>query len=577
MSDMTIGTPVVNATAGQTDNAVPATPIRVTNSTETLLSNATTEKSVFANEVFHGQVLPGINNSVLIDADFSGNIFTDVAFLGERGKPLEIRGCNFNGIKANNIEMAYVKFTEGTSFINVGGIESLYFSGPANLREARFGSYEEGAIKLSRQHFSDLQKTFDNLCDDNYSCEPAMLFKSIESIINTTLHRDFKQQIVALFRDMPELDYALAHSDALRQSMLAHLLKTPEKSEVITGFLEDKLIKYHAHSLIKNDEKTNLALVLSKMEPEKLLEHQFLVNQLPDVRQTMNKYPTLKAFMECARKFDKSPKEGVIFYFPQSEQAIYIFAHEFDNLIAGETAPENARLLTCDNGGVMITPLTDKKRQTLLQNTPALESLWSGRGRKLAEVLSPLFGVPAHMEARRNDLLRLGSLVLAQLTKDAHGKLNLDDIGNVYLLKQLFTPLMNDITDESGDARNKRAELIEQVCHHLNLASSGLVPQQQKFAAAILLTRVFANLFSPTFCSTDSASHSWFLDFAKQFLIDAYDYAPNATLADGVDTVISHINENRTVAALLLINSLQFISDNDAVIAGLIHQHIPVF
>nr|WP_310615999.1 hypothetical protein [Pantoea cypripedii] len=574
MSEMSIGTLVVNTTAGQTDNAVPATPIRVTNSTEMPLSNATTEKSVFANEIFHGQELPGVKNSVLIDADFSGNIFTDVAFLGERGKLLEIRGCNFNGIKANNIEMAYVEFTKGTSFINVKGIDTLYFSGPVKLREAKFGSYEEGVIKLSRQHFSDLQKTFDNLCDDNYSCEPAMLFKSIESIINTTLHRDFKQQIVALFRDMPELDYALEHSAALRQSMLAHLLKTPEKSEVITRFLEDKLIKYHAHSLIKNDEKANLISILGKMEPEKLLEHQFLVNQLPDVRRKMNTHPMLKAFMECARKFDKSPKEGVIFYFPQSEQAIYIFAHEFDSLIAGETAPENARLLTCDDGGIMITPLTEKKRQTLLQNTPALESLWSGRGRKLAEVLTPLFNVPVHMEARRNDLLRLGSLVLAQLTKDAHGKLNLDDIGNVYLLKQLFTPFMSDTTD---DAHNKRALLIEQVCHHLNLASSGLAPQQQKFAAAILLTRVFANLFSPTLCSTDSASHSWFLDFAKQFLIDAYDYAPNATLADGVDTVISHINENRTVSALLLINSLQFISDNDEVIARLIHQHSPVF
>ncbi|MEG3127081.1 hypothetical protein SC171_05885 [Pantoea cypripedii] len=577
MSDMTIGTPVVNTIAGQTDNTAPATPIRVTNSTELPLSNATTEKSMFANEIFHGQELPGVKNSVLIDADFSGSIFFDVAFLGERGKPLEIRGCNFNDIEAKYVEMAYVEFTAGTSFINVTGIDNLYFSGPVKLREAKFGSYQEGGIKLSRQHFSDLQKTFDNLCDDNYSCEPARLFKSIESIMNTTLHRDFKQQIVAFFRDMPELDYALEHSAALRQSMLAHLLKTPEKSEAITGFLEDKLIRYHAHSLIRNDDKAKLSSIFSKLEPKKLLEYQFLVNQLPDVRRTMNTDTTLKAFMECARKFDKSPKEGVIFYFPQSEQAIYIFANEFDNLIAGETAPENARLLTCDNGGVMITPLTDKKRQTLLQNTPALESLWSGRGRKLAEVIAPLFHVPAHLEARSNDIFHLGSLILAQLTKDAHGKLNLDDIGNVYLLKQLFMPLMNDITDETDDAHNKRAVLIEQVCHHLNLASSGLAPQQQKFAAAILLTRVFANLFSPTLCSTDSASHSWFLDFAKQFLIDAYDYAPNATLADGVDTVISHINENRTVAALLLINSLQFISDNDAVIAGLIHQHSPVF
>ncbi|WP_416411727.1 hypothetical protein [Pantoea sp. App145] len=521
--------------------------------------------------------MPGVKNSVLINADFSGNIFIDVAFLGERGKPLEIRGCNFNGIEANNIEMAYVKFTEATSFINVKGIESLYFSGPANLREARFGCYDKGLIKLSVQHFSDQQKTFDNLCDDNYSCEPAMLFKSIESIINTTLHRDFKEQVVELFRDMPELDYALAHSDALRQSMLSHLLKTPEKSEAITRFLEDKIINYHAQSLIKNEEKANLALVLSKMEPEKLLEYQFLVNQLPDVRQTMNKHPTLKAFMECARKFDKSPKEGVIFYFPQSEQAIYIPANEFDNLIVGETAPENARLLTCDDGRIMMTPLIDKKRQTLLQNSPALESLWSGRGNKLAEVLSPLFNVPAHVEARQDDILRLGSLMLAQLTKNACGKLNLDEIDNVYLLKQLFAPLMSDITDESDDARNKRTVLIERACNHLSLASSGLAPQQQKFVAAILLTRVFANLFSPTLCSTDSASYSWFFDFAKQFLIDAYDYAPNASLADAVDTVISHINENRTVSALLLINSLQFISDNDAAIAGLIHKHSPVF
>ncbi|MDF7660258.1 hypothetical protein PUG81_14895 [Erwiniaceae bacterium L1_54_6] len=577
MSEMTIGTVAVNTTCGQTDNTPPSTSVNVTNSNETLLSNASRKKDVFAHETFHGQVLPGVKNSVLINADFSGNIFADVAFLGERDKLLEIRGCNFNGIEASNIEMAYVKFTEGTSFINVKKIDSLYFSGPANLREARFGCPERRGIVLSRQHFSDLQKTFDNLCDDNYSGKPAMLFRTIETIINSSLQRDFKEQLVELFLDIPELDYALAHSDALRQSMLSHMLKTPEKSEQITRFLEDKLIHYHANSLIKNDEKASLASVLSKMTPEKQLEYQFLVNQLPDVRQTMNAHPTLKAFMDCARQFDKSPKEGVIFYFPQSEQAIYIPAAEFDNLMSGETVPENARLLTCDDGRIMITPLTDKKRQTLLHNSPALESLWSGRGSKLAEVLCPLFNVPAHMEARRDDIIRLGSLVLAQLTKDAHGKLNLDDIGDVYLLKQLFTPLMNDKTDKSDDAGNKRTVLIEQVCHHLNLASSGLAPQQQKFVAAILLTRVFANLFSPTLCSTDSAIHSWFLDFAKQFLIDAYDYAPNASLADGVDTVLSHINKNRTVSALLLINSLQFISDNDAAIAGEIHRHSPVF
>ncbi|WP_313689603.1 hypothetical protein [Pantoea sp.] len=522
--------------------------------------------AVIKNSTLKDLVFSGAKNKALIDTDFTGTHITDVAFIGEERKPFELRNVKFNDINARNLEMGNLRCRDNVRFTNAK-IDGLLLSQPVDFRGAVFGT--PGSILLNQEHVSDCPKIFDHHCDDNHPRYPAILLSSLNTIINFELQRDAKEQEVQFFLDRPELNQALLHSGSLRQSMLSYMIKMSAHSDKIKDFLEQTLIRYHSHALLRESDKANITTVLRNIDVQRLVDYQFLVNQLPELRQVMNAQFPIKEFMDYARQFNKSRADGVIFYSAESEQAIFIPIDGFEKLIAEQVMPQHYLLLSRNRADNSIThiPHAVENFNAALENFPTLEALWKGNGRRLSGVILGLVAVPEYFTGeQREGASRLGNQMINLLTKVNHEKLNLEGADDVYLLKSLLT----GFTDSE-----KRQALTELARSSLALEQYGLSADQEQAVAAIVLAKTFTNLFSATHCSTDEVIRGWLLEFAQQFLLDAHHYCPNNVPEDGVNVVLSQVD--RPAAALFLLDTLQFNGENGAAIARLIQQHSPVF
>ncbi|MDE1190288.1 MAG: hypothetical protein PW844_28145 [Pantoea sp.] len=504
----------------------------------------------------------------IYDVNFTDVIMENVAFSVRYPLRYILTDVKFTGVCANKLVLENVKFAKDVVFKDIW-LRNVVMLGKNEFHDSTFPGYGKGDMTLSDDNFASTQQILENLTPD---CTPrlgAAMFNSLNSINNTPVRRDQKEQIAQKFTQLPLMAKALQYSRSLQQSVLLNMDEFYPHSAEIKRFNEQVLLPHFRLRGLTMNQHAAIATILNHLDPTTLPEYEFLANQLPVSRRVMNQHSARKELMDFCQQFDKAGSNDVLFYCAEQGQAIYLPAEEFEQLINQQLIPRNLQLLAYDrqNNHIKTVALSDENLSSHLQSFPGLASRWQDCGTKLRGVIHAIFSFDAGPEGENAPrAAEIRDHLIALLTRKTQKPFELTSESDFELLEEMLLPL---------EYKNNRRTLGALVSESLGLAQRRLSVGLEKCIASLILANMLIRLFSAPKCITTPEYQFLLCGIAGKFISDADKYSPDTLPPAWISSLGESVN--RPAVTLLLMMSDDFYGENGAEMSELLRQHIPEF
>ncbi|MDE1186720.1 MAG: hypothetical protein PW844_09600 [Pantoea sp.] len=459
----------------------------------------------------------------------------------------DTRFCNMQAI---NLTWDAVDCVENVDLTNAQ-IKEFTPSGGTKLTGVEFGDYQKDAITINPAMFNSEEKIDLYLDSINNHESGALFLNTLDSITNLVVKCDFAEQLIKMIKNESVLSATYNSSITLRQSIMSHLANPAyAASPEIQTFIRDELLKEDNDIIIPANLRPMMYRVLSSLDSSKLLDHQFMVNQLiteyPLLRQKFYQLTPINEFIRHIEEKIMMPDENSlyhIFYHPDDRKtALYLPAADYKDLIESNQAPQHYSFLKFQPGENDI--ITDKsatvKRQSrVLGAFPALHNLWIRAAGLFTPVIHSLFEHGDKLDtAQMTRAAEIENHLILIIKRQADENVRLTDEKDACLLSEIMAPFYI----EGDRARGLRWQLVELIQRQLGLKRKQFSVREQKIIAFMIIIRMLPDIFSTHYYSIENMSPYAPRQLAKKLIDDLVAYAPEI-----VDAAEATVWRNRLV------------------------------
>ncbi|MEG3131775.1 hypothetical protein SC171_27190 [Pantoea cypripedii] len=478
------------------------------------------------------------DHELIIRANFDNCVMEDMVFYGERMSYgvcyYRIEDTSFRNMQATNLEWDVVECVKNVDLTNAKLTDFLPLGG-TDLSGVIWGDYQPRQSTIGSAMFDSEEKIDISLDSLNNHESGALFLNTLDSITNLVVKRDFGEQLVEKIRNLPLLSATFAHSRTLRQSIITHLAQPGyAESPAIQTFIRDELLKEGHDIIIPPSLRPIMLHIFSAMEESKLLDYQFMVNQLiaeyPSLRQKLYQLTPIKEFIyHIEEKIMMPDKDSLyhIFYHPDDRKtALYIPAEDYKGLMESNQAPQLYSFLRYqpDKDDIVTDKAATIKRQSrVLSEFPALHELWIRAAGLFTPIIHALFEQGDKLDAAQTArAAEIKNHLISIIKRQADNTVKLTDEKDACLLSEIMAPFYID-----GDhARNLREQLIELIQQQLGLSSKNFPDREQKIIALRIIIRMLPDIFSTRYYSIEEMSPYAPRQLAKKLLDDLVTFAP---------------------------------------------------
>lgn len=492
---------------------------------------------------------------LIANAKFQDSIMENMEFQGFRGQGVRyynFEDTSFRNMKADKLTWYVVDCVKNVDLTNAK-ITKFSPTGGTKLSGMIWGDYEKRQTTIDPAMFNTDEKIDTYLDSINNPETGALFLNTLDSITNEVVKQDFAEQLIEMIENDPILSAAYASSITLRQSISCHLAQSCyAASPKIQTFIRDAFLKEGNDMIIPENFRPLMSRLLNSLEESKLLNHQFMVNQLiaeyPSLRQKFYQITPIKEFIAHIKEEIMMPDENSlyhIFYHPDERKtALYIPAADYKDLLESNQAPQHYSFMKFQPGEKdMVTDkaATVKRQSRVLSEFPALHHLWTRAAGLLTPVILFLFEHGDKLDAAQTaKAAEIKDHLILILKRQADKTVRLTDEKDACLLSEILAPFYID-GDEAGKLRWQLIDLIQQ---QLGLNRKKFSDREQKIIALMIIIRMLPDIFSTHYYSMENMSPYAPRQLAKKLIDDLVAYAPEI-----VDTAEATLWRDRLVTS----------------------------